>query len=204
MIPGATVTTVVADVFDPSVLVARMIADPFATAVTRPLEETVAIAELLEDHDTDLLVAFDGITDTDNCEVSAGANDTVVGFNVSPMTVTTGAVTITVADAVTLEPSVLAAVIVATPVPTAVTIPPDTVATDELLVDHDSVLVVAFTGRMDAVKEDVCEVVRARVVELSVIPVTTVTFNRAEIAFAKFTPLILPQPVQTSYPLCAE
>ena len=61
----ATVMVHVAVRLLPSVLVAKILAVPAATAVIKPDEFTVAIAVLLDDHVSVLLVAFDGTNAVD-------------------------------------------------------------------------------------------------------------------------------------------
>lgn len=48
--------------FPPSFVITVIVADPAALAVTTPELETVATEVLLEDQDTDLSVAFEGVT----------------------------------------------------------------------------------------------------------------------------------------------
>src|SRR6185503_12595033 len=130
-----TAVTVIDDVANLPSLVAVIVADPAATAVTRPLAETVATAGALLDQVTtrplntlpaeSLVVAL-------SCAVAptrtlADAGDTV--------TVATG-ITVTVIDDVPDFPS-LVAVMVAEPVLTALTIPfTETVATAGLPLDQ--------------------------------------------------------------------
>ena len=173
-----TVTDAVVDTFEPSVLVTVMVAEPFAIALTSPFV-TVATPELLDNHDTVLLAAFDGATVTDNCDVCVGDKNNAVEVSVNPVTRITDVVTVTDVVAVTFEPSVLAAVMVAEPAATAVMSPVfDTVATPELLVDHVSALFVALDGATVAVSCDVCDGVRDTLDEFKVIPVTDTVFSR--------------------------
>jgi len=144
----------VAETLDPSVLDARMVAEPTATAVTTPFE-TVAMDGFNDVHDRVLLVALLGVTVATNCKVCVGANDKVVGRMVIPVTDTAILDTVTVAVALRFEPSVLNAVMVAEPPATAVTTPFDTVATDELLEDQLRDGLVAFDGDTVAVRVDV-------------------------------------------------
>jgi hypothetical protein len=66
----------------PSVLVAHTFTVPAATAVTRPVEFTVAIPVLLDDHVSVLLVAFDGKIVALTCVVAPGANVAELGTSV--------------------------------------------------------------------------------------------------------------------------
>ena len=71
-------------------------------------------------------------------EVPPATSDRVEELSVTPVTATVAAVTVTVQVEV-YPPSAVVAVMVAVPAATAVTTPPDTVATAELLVDHVTV-----------------------------------------------------------------
>lgn len=66
----------------PSVVVADIFAVPTATAVIRPDEFTVAIAVLLDDHVSVLLVAFEGRIVAATCVVAPGDNVAELGTNV--------------------------------------------------------------------------------------------------------------------------
>ena len=69
----------------PSVLIADIVVVPTATAVIKPDVLTVAIAILLEDHDSVLLVAFDGAIAADNCVVAPGTSVAELGINDKPV-----------------------------------------------------------------------------------------------------------------------
>ena len=69
----------------PSVLVAKTLAVPAATAVTRPDECTVAMDVLLDDHVSVLLVALDGAIAVVICAVAPGASVVELGINVIPV-----------------------------------------------------------------------------------------------------------------------
>ena len=56
-----------------------MVTVPAALAVTRPVDETVAMEVLLDDHVTLLFVAFEGFTVADNCCVSPTVSEAVEG-----------------------------------------------------------------------------------------------------------------------------
>ena len=56
--------------FDPSAVVTVMVAEPTAFAVTVPSEETVATEVLLDDQETSLFVALEGLTVAINRDVS--------------------------------------------------------------------------------------------------------------------------------------
>ena len=71
---------------DPSVVVTVMVAVPAAFAVTTPLEDTVATEVLLDDHVTDLSVAFDGNTVAVKVSVSPTVIDSDVLFRFTPVT----------------------------------------------------------------------------------------------------------------------
>jgi hypothetical protein len=121
----AKVTTVT--VFDattplPSFAVARIVVDPLATGVTRPVLLTVATAAFVEDHVSVLFNAFVGATVAVNC---CGACPTYIVRDVEGVITmeVTGVVTVTTQVAVNLVPVAVVAVIVAEPVATAVTRP---------------------------------------------------------------------------------
>ena len=80
-----TVTEHVA-VLDPSVVVTVIVAVPAALAVTTPLEDTVATEVLLDDHVTDLSVAFDGNTVAVKVSVSPTVMDNELLFKLTPVT----------------------------------------------------------------------------------------------------------------------
>ena len=63
----------------PSAAVALMVTVPAALAVTRPVDETVAMEVLPDDHVTFLFVAFEGLTVADNCFVSPTVSEAVEG-----------------------------------------------------------------------------------------------------------------------------
>ena len=141
-------------------LVAVIVADPAATAVTNPLDETVAIIVLLLDH----------VTTRPMSTLLLTSRVTAVACVVCPVCSDDDArATVTVATAaggggaggdVTVNPTLpvfvsLVAVIVADPAATAVTIPfDDTVATPLLLLDQVTTRPVStfpFTSRVTAV-----------------------------------------------------
>src|ERR1041384_3775229 len=131
---GTGVTVVAAVPLLPA-LVAVIVAEPTATAVTRPLLFTVAIAVLLLDQVTtrpvSVLPAASFVT-ADSCWVVPTLTLADAGLTVTDATGTS----VTVMAAVPLLPS-LVAVIVAEPAATAVTRPlASTVATAVLLLDH--------------------------------------------------------------------
>ena len=120
---------------DPEIAV--IVAVPFATAVTKPDDETVATDELDVAHVTDapdIVTPFWSLTVAVSCCVSpTDENEKLVGDNVIEVAVCV-IDTVTAAVALT-DPEI--AVIVALPFPTAVTRPDDeTVATDEFDVAH--------------------------------------------------------------------
>lgn len=145
IVAAFTVTEHVA-FFPPSAVVQVIVADPAAFAVTVPLEETVAIEVLLEDQDTLGLVALEGDIVAPSLYVSPAVNDNDVGATETPVTATDAVVTVTLQLAV-FPPSEVFTVTVAVPVALAVTTPLDeTVATDVLLEDQVTVLLVALEG----------------------------------------------------------
>lgn len=66
----------------PSVVLAVIVAEPGAIAVTRPLLFTVAMLLLLVDQVTALFVALLGNTVAVNCKVFPLVNSALVSFNV--------------------------------------------------------------------------------------------------------------------------
>ena len=90
----------------PSVLMADIVVVPTATAVIKPDVLTVAIAILLEDHNSVLLVAFDGTIAADNCVVAPGTNVIELGINDNPVIKMGFADTTTETELYTFDPSV--------------------------------------------------------------------------------------------------
>ena len=113
-----------------------------------------------------MLEAFDGDTVAVSVDVAPTVRDSVLLDTLIPVT---GTRTVTVQ--VAFWPPEAVAVIVAVPAPTAVTFPPETVATDGLDVVQVTVLLVALDGVTVAVSVDEPPALRVRVVELRVMPV---------------------------------
>ena len=125
-----------------------MVAEPAFTAVTTPVEETVATDVLLEDQVTDLSVALAGVTVAVSVSVSPSVKVIEVLFRLTPATPITFAFTVTehIAD-IPLSSDVT--VMVAEPSATAVTRPfSSTVATAGAEVFQVTVLTDAFDGVM--------------------------------------------------------
>lgn len=132
--------------FEPSCVVQVMVAEPAAFAVTTPEDETVATDVLLDDHVTALLEALEGETVAVSVPVVPAVKDILVLFRETPVTETVPALTVTEHVAV-LPPSDVVHVIVADPADLAVTVPSEeTVATEVLLDDHVTALLVALLG----------------------------------------------------------
>src|SRR5699024_4623189 len=130
----------------PSLVVTVMSALPALTAVTLPLLSTVAIAASDDANVTVLSVAVDGATVATKLPVAPSSNDKVVLSNVTPVTLTTAFLTVTVAVS-DLLPSCVVTVIVASPSATPVTVPLlDTVATASSELLYDTALFVAVDG----------------------------------------------------------
>ena len=127
-----------------------IVAVPVPTAFTVP-PETVATEELLVDQVTFLLVALPGATDAVSVVLSPTFSDSEDFDREMPVTATVGCVTVTVHVALMLLLYAEVQVIVAVPAPTAFTVPPETVATEELLVDQVTFLLVALPGVIVAV-----------------------------------------------------
>ena len=152
---GALTVTVQNAVF-PLDDVAVIFAVPGATAVTLP-PLTVATELLLVLQYTVLLVASEGLMVAVRVEVSPVVRLSEVLSRVTPVTAITGSVTVTVQFA--SLPFTDAAVMVAVPGATAVTLPPLTVATELLLVLQVTVLLEASDGSTVAVRVAVLPVV---------------------------------------------
>jgi hypothetical protein len=133
---AAVTVTVQVAVLLPSAVVTVMVALPADTAVTTPLNDTIATALLLLLHDTFLLVAFAGLTVAINVSVPPTVKLKEVLLKVTLVTET--GVTVTAQTAV-LFPSAVVTVMFALPTATAVTTPlDDTVATAGALLLHDT------------------------------------------------------------------
>jgi len=146
---GLTVTSQVA-FLDPSFVVTVMVAVPTLTAVTVPVEDTLATEVLLEDQVTVLSEAFSGVTVGVKVSDSPILSDREVLFKLTPVTETGFTVTEQVA---VLLPSFVLTVMVAVPTALAVTTPEDeTVAIEELLVLQVTDLSVALDGLTVAVR----------------------------------------------------
>jgi hypothetical protein len=166
-----TVTLQVA-VFPPSFVRTVIVAEPTAFAVTTPEEETVAMDVLLDDQVTDLSVALDGLTVAERVCVSPSVIVILFLSRETLVTKTVAALTVTVHFAV-FPPSFVLTVIVAVPATLAVTTPePDTVATDVLLEDQETFLLVALEGVTVAVSVCVSPTVMDRDVLFRETPVT--------------------------------
>ena len=138
--------------FPPSSVVAVIIAEPAALAVTTPDVETVATDVLLEVQVTDLLVALAGVTVAVRVWVSPTVMDRDELLRLTPVTETIGLDTVTEQVAF-LPPSLVVTLIVAVPAALAVTRPDaETVATEALLEDQVTDLSVALEGVTVAVK----------------------------------------------------
>ena len=130
-----------------------IVAVPADFAVITPDEEMVATEVLLEDHLTDLSVAFEGVTVAVSLWVSPTVIESDVLLKLTPVTATVAAETVTEHVAV-LCPSNVVTVMIAFPDALAVMKPvSDTVATDVLLEDQITAFSVALEGETVAVKD---------------------------------------------------
>ena len=171
---AADTVTVHFAVLAPSVVVTVIVEVPAAFAVTTPEEDTVATEVLLDDHVTDLSVAFDGNTVAVKVSVSPTVMDRELLFRLTPVTDTFAAWTVTEHVAV-LDPSVVVTVIVAVPAAFAVTTPlEDTVAIVVLLDVHVTDLSVALDGVTVAIKVSVSPTVMDRELLFKLTPVTEI------------------------------
>ena len=150
LVTGIVTVTVHVAVLLPSAVVTVMVAVPAPLAVTVPLE-TVATAVLELLHVTLVLDAFEGVMVAVSFPVLLIPERVIVVL--SRETPVTGTVTVTVQVAV-LSPTL--AVMVAVPLPTAVTLPlASTVATEVLELDQVTLLSVAFSGSTVATSVEV-------------------------------------------------
>ena len=161
-----------------------IVAVPAAFAVTKPEDETVATDVLLEDQETDLSVALDGVTVADNVWVSPTVIVRLVWFRLTPVTVIGFTVTEHVA---VFPPSSVVAVMTAVPTFTADTFPLEsTVATLELELVHVTFLFVAFDGVTVAVNLSVPPISKDSDVLFNETPVTAIVLAltvTAQVAF---------------------
>ena len=151
-----------------------MVAEPADLAVTTPEVDTVATDVLLEDQVTVLLVALEGETVAERVAVLPSSRLNEVLSNETPVTETVAFLTVTEQEAV-LFPSCVVQVIVAVPASFAVTTPLfDTVATDVLLDDHETPVLVALEGETVAVRFPVLPATRLIVERFKETPVTEI------------------------------
>lgn len=142
---GLTVTEHVA-VLLPSEVLAVIVADPAALAVTVPSDDTVATEVLFDDHVTVLFVAFEGETEALSEYDWPGFNEIDLGDTDTPVTDTTALTTVTLQVAVLL-PSTVVTVIVELPEVNALISPEDeTVATAGLPEENFTEVLDAFEG----------------------------------------------------------
>ena len=146
---GSSTTVILQVAVFPLEVFAVMVAVPTDFAVTFPFD-TVAILVSLDFQVTVLSVAFVGVIVAVSVSELPFVIVTDVLFKVIPVTSTVGLITVTLQVAVL--PLFDFAVMFAVPVETAVTLPPDTVATLLLLVVHITVLIAALGGVVVAVR----------------------------------------------------
>jgi len=164
--------TLQAAVLPPSAVVTVIVAVPAATAVTTPLVDTVAIPGLPLLHVTLLFAALEGATVAVRVSVLPTVRMADDLFRVTPLTGTGLTVTVQVA---VLLPSAVVTVTVAVPAVTAVTTPPDTVATAGAPLLHVTFWLVALEGAIAAVKVSVPPTKRLADDLFRVTPVTVTT-----------------------------
>ena len=163
------------DVILPSVVVAEMLAVPAPTAVTTPLL-TVATVASLEDQFT-TWEAPEGMTVADRVAVSPFSMLSELELRTTPVAFTSeDPETVTLHVSVFL-PSSVVTVIVASPTDTAVTFPLETVATEALLVDQVTFLLVASEGETVATRVLVPPTSRFRLVLSKDTPVTLLSLS---------------------------
>jgi hypothetical protein len=128
-----------------------MVAVPTAIAVTVP-PDTVVMAGALLLHVTFLFVALEGEMVAVKVSVLPTVRDSVLLFRDTPVTATLAEAGVTVTEHVAvLLPSTVVTVITVLPAATAVTVPPDTVATAGAPLLHVTFLFEALEGVMVAV-----------------------------------------------------
>ena len=174
--PSATssvaTTIVLFAVNPPHSVVARIIAVPAPTAVTRPLASTVATVLSLLLHITFRLEALAGVTVAVRLRVAACPASIWAAFVFNVMPVTGIGATVMVLVAV-CPPSCVVTVMVAVPTDTAVTTPlVFTVATAGLLLLHIRLRLVALAGVMLAASDAVSPATMVKAGGFSVTPVT--------------------------------
>ena len=194
---GLTVTVQVAD-FPPAVAV--MVAEPMATAVTFPLESTVALDVLLLVQVTVLSSALSGLTVAVSVSLAPISRVSSVLLRVTEATGTGLTVTLQVA----LE-SPAWAVMVAVPLATAVTFPLEsTVALDVSLLVQVTVLSVAFSGRTVAVSVSDAPIISTSSVLLRETDITgtmlTVTTQMAAASPALAVMVVMPAATAVTLP----
>ena len=166
-----TVTEQVA-IFPPSTVLTVIVADPADTAETVP-PDTVATEVLLVAQLTFLFVALLGLTVAVRVSDPPTVKDRLVLLRLTLLTDMVEVAELTVTEQVAIfPPSTVLTVIVAVPAEIAETVPPDTVATEELLVAQLTLLFVALLGLTVAVRVSEPSTVKERLVLLRVTPVT--------------------------------
>jgi hypothetical protein len=205
-----TVTLQVAFLPLPSFALHVMVAVPVPTAVTFPLESTVATLLSLEVQLTFLLVAVDGFTVFVSVKEFPFISDNAVTFR---LTLVTGFVTVTLHVAFLPLPSFALHVMVAVPAPTAVTVPDEfTVATLLSLDVQLTLLFVAVVGFTVFVSFSVPPTLSANVdlfrVTLVTLTVVTATSFTVTLALALYVPadvvaviVAVPAPFAVTTPL---
>jgi hypothetical protein len=150
-----------------------MTAFPADMAVTKPLWFTVATVVLPLLHVTFLFVALEGVMVAVNVSELPTVSEVDVLFRDTPVTATVLLPLVTLTEQVAvLLPSKVVTVIVAFPAETALTVPPDTLATALLLLLHDTFLFVALEGETVALRVSLPPTVSERLDLLRLTPVT--------------------------------
>jgi hypothetical protein len=197
VIAVVTVTAQVA-VLLPTAVVTVIVALPAATALTVP-PDIVATEALLVFHVTFLFVALAGATVAVNVSLLPAVMLVDDLFKVTPVTATfppLPALTVTAQVAVLL-PSAVVTVIVSLPAATALTVPPDTVATVLLLLLHVTFLFEALESATVAV--NVSELPAVIVVEVlfKVTPVTATVPPPPPVTVTEQVAVLLPSALVT-------
>jgi hypothetical protein len=194
---GVLTVTVQVAVLLPSALVTVITALPADTAVTKPLWFTVATVALPLLHVTFLFVALDGEILAVKVSVFPTVREVDDLFKLTPVTPTVPPPLVTLTEQVAvLLPSKVVTVIVALPAETALTVPPDTLATALLLLLHDTFLLVALEGETVALRVSLPPTVSERLDLLRLTPVT-VTVLLPPVTVTEQVAVLLPSVVVT-------
>ena len=172
----------------PSAVFAVIVAFPTDTAVTDPVDETVATFGLLDVQVTVLSVALAGYTVAVSCSVSPTFNE-VLDLLIE-IDVTNRFLTVIVQDALKLLPSFVVAVMTAVPTDLPITVPSlFTLATLGLLEVQFNVLFEAYSGKIVAV-----------IFNVSLVYISLLSMSRLN----SLTKILNPDILEKSFQHCAD